>query len=64
MERKVVDRIALINKLNGMSYKEISEAQMRHIFTTLGYTIEIEEEVEADAVQADSGESERPTESD
>lgn len=63
MERKVVDRIALINKLNGMLYKDISEAQMRHIFIELGRTIEIEEEEVADAVQADSGESKQPTES-
>lgn len=43
MERKVVDRIALINKLNGMFCKEISEVQMRHIFMELGHTIKIEE---------------------
>lgn len=64
MERKVIDKITLINKLNGMPYNEISEAQVRHMFTTLGHTIEIEEEVETNAVQTDSGESEQPTESD
>lgn len=43
MERKIVDRVTLINKLNSMSYKEISEAQMRYIFMELGRTIKIEE---------------------
>ena len=43
MERKIVDRVALINKLNSISCKEISEAQIRHIFMELGRTIKIEE---------------------
>ena len=57
MKRRVIDRVTLINKLSSMTYKEISEAQMRHIFMTSGYTIEFGEEDDVNAVQTDSGES-------
>lgn len=44
MERRVVDRVTLINKLNSMTSKEISEAQLRFIFTNMSYIVKIEEE--------------------
>ena len=53
IERRVVDRVALINKLNSMTYEYIDELQMKYIFTRLGYTIQIEEEGDKDAVQTD-----------
>lgn len=56
MKRRVIDRVTLINKLSSMTYKEISEAQMRHIFMTSGYTIEFDEEDDVNAVQTDIGE--------
>lgn len=44
VERRVVNTIDLINKLNSMRYQYISELQMHHLFLSLGYTIQIEEE--------------------
>lgn len=44
MERRVVDRVTLINKLNSMTSKEISEAKMRFIFTNMSYTVSIQED--------------------
>lgn len=54
MTRRVIDRITLMNKLDNMPSKEVSELQMHHIFTSLGYNIEIEEESGADEVQVNS----------
>lgn len=51
MTRRVMDKITLINKLNSMPSKEISELQMHHLFTSLGYNIEINEESGVDEVQ-------------
>ena len=53
IERRVVDIPVLVNKLNGMRYEYLDELQMKHIFATLGRTIQIEEEGDNDAVQAD-----------
>ncbi len=53
IERKVINRQTLINKLNSMRYEDISELQMNSIFSTLGNTIQIEEEGDKDAVQTD-----------
>lgn len=63
VERRVVDRDILIKKLTSMTYEHIDEAQMRYIFISLGRTIQIEEEGDADAVQTDCRESEQSTES-
>jgi hypothetical protein len=46
VERKVMDRIALINALNKMHYQYISELQIHHLFLKLGQNIQIEEESE------------------
>ena len=48
MTRKVINKIDLINKLNSMTYNEISEAQMQHIFMELGHTITIEDNKESE----------------
>ena len=54
IERRVVNRQTLINKLNGMLNENVSELQMNSIFVTLGQTIQIEEEGDAvNEVQAD-----------
>lgn len=54
VERRVINKQALINKLNGMLSENISELQMNSIFVTLGQTIQIEEEGDAkNAVQTD-----------
>lgn len=44
VERRVVNIADLINKLNSMRYQYISELQMHHLFLSLGYTMQIEEE--------------------
>lgn len=43
MERRVINRITLINKLNSMTYENISELQMLMMFRTIGNTIEVDE---------------------
>lgn len=43
MERRVINRITLINKLNSMTYENISELQMLMMFRTMGNTIEVDE---------------------
>lgn len=43
MERRVINRITLINKLNSMTYENISELQMLMMFRTMGNTIEVNE---------------------
>lgn len=43
MERRVINRITLINKLNSMTYENISEVQMHMMFRTIGNTIEVDE---------------------
>ena len=43
MERRVINRVALINKLNSMTYENISELQMLMMFRTMGNTIEVDE---------------------
>ena len=43
MERRVINRITLINKLNSMTYENISELQMHMMFRTIGNTIEVDE---------------------
>ena len=48
IERRVIDRAALIQKLNGMTYKDVSELQLNCLMTTLGRTIQIEEEGDVD----------------
>lgn len=63
VELKVVDRVALIQKLSNMRYESLSELQLRHVFLSLCYTIQIEEEGDNDAVQTDCGEFEQSTES-
>jgi hypothetical protein len=44
MERRVINRMELINKLNSIKYENISELQMHTLFRTMGKNIEIEEE--------------------
>ena len=43
MERRVINRITLINKLNSMTDENISELQMLMMFRTMGNTIEVDE---------------------
>ena len=43
MERRVINRITLINKLNSMTYENISELQMLMMFRTMGNTIAVDE---------------------
>ena len=43
MERRVINRMTLINKLNSMTYENISELQMLMMFRTMGNTIEVDE---------------------
>ena len=43
MERRVINRVALINKLNSITYENISELQMHMMFRTMGNTIEVDE---------------------
>lgn len=43
MERRVINRITLINKLNSMTYENISELQMHMMFRTTGNTIKVDE---------------------
>ena len=43
MERRVINRVALINKLNSITYENISELQMLMMFRTMGNTIEVDE---------------------
>ena len=43
MERRVINRITLINKLNSMTYENISELQMLMMFRTMGNIIEVDE---------------------
>lgn len=43
MERRVINKITLINKLNSMTYENISELQMHMMFRTIGNTIEVDE---------------------
>ena len=63
VELKVADRVALIQKLNNMRYETLSELQLRHVFLSLCYTIQIEEEGDNDEVQANCEEPEQSTES-
>lgn len=44
IERKVIDRMVLIDALNKMRYQNISELQMHHLFLKLGQNIQIEED--------------------
>lgn len=44
MERRVINRVTLINKLNSMTYENISELQMHMMFRTMGDTIEVDED--------------------
>ena len=53
IERKVINRQTLINKLNSMRYEDIDRLQMEYLFLTLGHTIQIEEEGDKDEVQTD-----------
>lgn len=53
VERRVIDRNILINILSNMTYQYLSELQMKHLFIVNGYTLQIEEEGDDDAVQAD-----------
>lgn len=43
IERRVIDRNVLINKLNSMRYEYLTELQMNCLFAALGRTIQIEE---------------------
>lgn len=40
MQRRVMDRITLINKLNSLPYKEISQTVVDFWFKTIGYEID------------------------
>ena len=40
MKRRVIDRITLINKLNSLPYKEISQTVVDFWFKTIGYEID------------------------
>lgn len=40
MKRRVIDRITLINKLNSLPYKEISQVMVDFWFKTIGYEID------------------------
>ena len=42
MKRRVIDRITLINKLNSLPYKEISQTVVDFWFKTIGYEIDPE----------------------
>ena len=53
IERKVINRQTLINKLSSMRYENIDRLQMEYLFLTLGHTIQIEEEGDNNAVQTD-----------
>lgn len=44
MERRVINRVTLINKLNSMTYENISELQMYMMFRTMGDTIKVDED--------------------
>lgn len=44
MERRVINRMELMQKLDSMKYENISELQMHMMFRTMGKNIEIEEE--------------------
>ena len=44
MERRVINRVELINKLNSLNYENISELQIHMMFRTMGKNIEIDEE--------------------
>lgn len=44
MERRVINRVALINKLNSMTYENISELQMHMMFRTMGDTIKVDKD--------------------
>lgn len=48
IERRVVDKATLIKKLNSMTYEYITEQQMNCLFTTIGHTIQVEEEGDDD----------------
>lgn len=43
MERLIINRVDLINKLNAMKYENISELQMTMMFKTMGSKIQVEE---------------------
>jgi hypothetical protein len=43
MERRVINRMELMQKLDSMKYENISELQMHMMFRTMGKNIEIEE---------------------
>lgn len=53
IERRVIDRNVLIDKLNSMRYEYVDELQVKHMFNTLGRNIIIEEEGDNNAVQTD-----------
>ena len=44
MERRVINRIELMQKLDSIKYENISELQMHMMFRTMGKNIEVEEE--------------------
>lgn len=46
IERRVIDRMVLMDVLNKMHYQNISELQMHHIFLKFGQNIQIEEDDE------------------
>lgn len=48
IERRVIDKTALMDKLNSMTYEYLDELQLKHLLNTLGRTIEIEEEGDAE----------------
>ena len=43
MERRVINRVELMQKLDSMTYENISELQMHMMFRTMGKNIEVEE---------------------
>lgn len=53
IERRIIYRGDLINKLSAMTYEYIDELQMKGMFVTMGHTIQIEEEGDNNAVQTD-----------
>ena len=48
VERRVIDRVVLINKLNNMRYEHLDLLQLEHLLSTLGHTIQIREEGDED----------------
>ena len=48
VERRVINRVVLINKLNSMRYENIDLQQLECIMLNLGHTIQIKEEGDED----------------